>query len=63
MNVLDRFRLDGKRLFITGGSRGFGRVMDIDLDLVLPDPGKSLAEGAIKPWINRTRRMRRLLVP
>jgi gluconate 5-dehydrogenase len=27
MSVLDRFRLDGKRLFITGGSRGFGRVI------------------------------------
>ena len=27
MDVLDRFRLDGKRLFITGGSRGFGRVI------------------------------------
>lgn len=27
MNVLDRFRLDGKRIFITGGSRGFGRVI------------------------------------
>jgi NAD(P)-dependent dehydrogenase (short-subunit alcohol dehydrogenase family) len=27
MNVLDRFRLDGKRLFITGGSRGFGRAI------------------------------------
>lgn len=27
MNVLDRFRLDGKRLFITGGSRGLGRAM------------------------------------
>jgi NAD(P)-dependent dehydrogenase (short-subunit alcohol dehydrogenase family) len=27
MNVLDRFRLDGSRLFITGGSRGFGRVI------------------------------------
>jgi len=25
--VLDRFRLDGKRLFITGGSRGLGREM------------------------------------
>jgi gluconate 5-dehydrogenase len=25
MSVLDRFRLDGKRLLITGGSRGFGR--------------------------------------
>ena len=41
--------------------RGFGRVIDIDLDLVLPDPGKSLSDGAIKPWINRARRTRRLL--
>jgi len=41
--------------------RGFGRVIDIDLDLVIPDHGKSLSEGAIKPWIKRARRMRRLL--
>ncbi len=41
--------------------RGFGRVIDLDLDLVIPDPGKSLSDGAIKPWINRTRRTRRLL--
>ncbi len=27
MNLLDRFRLDGRRLFVTGGSRGFGRVI------------------------------------
>jgi gluconate 5-dehydrogenase len=27
MNVLDRFRLDGKRALITGGSRGLGRAM------------------------------------
>ena len=27
MGILDRFRLDGKRLFITGGSRGLGREM------------------------------------
>ncbi len=33
--------------------RGFGRVIDIDLDLVIPDPGKSLSDGAIKPWLNR----------
>ena len=30
--------------------RGFGRVIDIDLDLVIPDPRKSIADGAIKPW-------------
>ena len=27
MTILDRFRLTGKRLFITGGSRGLGREM------------------------------------
>lgn len=27
MSILDRFRLNGKRLFITGGSRGLGRAM------------------------------------
>jgi NAD(P)-dependent dehydrogenase (short-subunit alcohol dehydrogenase family) len=27
MHVLDRFKLDGRRLFITGGSRGLGREM------------------------------------
>ena len=27
MSVLDRFRLDNKRLFVTGGSRGLGREM------------------------------------
>jgi len=30
--------------------RGFGRVIDLDLDLVVPDPRKTLAGGAIKPW-------------
>lgn len=40
MSVLDRFRLDGKRLFITGGSRGLGREMalaiaDVGADVVL----------------------------
>ncbi len=40
MSVLDRFRLDGRRLFITGGSRGLGREMalaiaDVGADVVL----------------------------
>jgi len=30
--------------------RGFGRVIDIDPDLIIPDPTLSLAQGAIKPW-------------
>ncbi len=30
--------------------RGFGRVIDVDLELIIPDPSKSLADGAIKPW-------------
>ena len=28
---------------------------------MIPNPGKSLAEGAIKPWINRKRRTQRLI--
>jgi excinuclease ABC subunit A len=30
--------------------RGFGRVIGIDLGLVIPDEAKSLAGGAIRPW-------------
>ncbi len=30
--------------------RGFGRVIDFDLDLAVPDGGKSLRDGAVKPW-------------
>jgi excinuclease ABC subunit A len=34
--------------------RGFGRIIDLDLDLVVPDPRKSIAEGAVKPWTTKT---------
>lgn len=30
--------------------RGFGKIIDIDLDLVIPDKNRSLREGAIRPW-------------
>ncbi|MEJ2638075.1 MAG: excinuclease ABC subunit UvrA [Desulfosarcinaceae bacterium] len=30
--------------------RGFGRTIDIDLDLIIPDPSRSLFQGAIKPF-------------
>ncbi len=29
---------------------GFGNIVDIDMELVVPDPGKSLKDGAIAPW-------------
>jgi excinuclease ABC subunit A len=29
---------------------GFGNVIDVDLDRVVPDPSKSLREGAVAPW-------------
>jgi excinuclease ABC subunit A len=29
---------------------GFGNVIELDLDLVVPDPSKSVADGAIEPW-------------
>ena len=30
--------------------RGFGRVIGVDYDLVIPDEAKTLAGGAVKPW-------------
>jgi excinuclease ABC subunit A len=30
--------------------QGFGNTIDFDINLVVPDPGKTLAEGAIEPW-------------
>jgi excinuclease ABC subunit A len=29
---------------------GFGNIMELDLGLVVPDAGRTLAEGAIEPW-------------
>jgi excinuclease ABC subunit A len=33
-----------------GTCRGFGRVIDVDPDLVVPDKNKTIRGGAIKPW-------------
>ena len=30
--------------------RGFGRIIDVDFGLIVPDVSKSLADGAIRPW-------------
>jgi len=30
--------------------RGFGRVIGIDLGLVIPDESRTLADGAVRPW-------------
>ena len=30
--------------------QGFGRVIEIDMRKVIPDPSLSLSEGAVKPW-------------
>jgi excinuclease ABC subunit A len=29
---------------------GFGNVVELDMHLVVPDPSRSLAEGAVEPW-------------
>jgi excinuclease ABC subunit A len=33
-----------------GTCRGFGRTIDVDLDLVIPDRRLTISEGAVKPW-------------
>ena len=29
---------------------GFGNLIDLDMDLIVPDPNKSLRDGAVAPW-------------
>ncbi len=40
---------------------GFGRILGLDPDLIIPDKGISVYEGAIAPW--RTEKMGEFLVP
>ena len=37
--------------------QGFGNTIDFDLDLVIPDKNKSLAQGAVDPWTKPRHRM------
>jgi excinuclease ABC subunit A len=44
---------------------GFGATLEFDLDLIIPDPDRSLADGAVDPWTKpryeeRRRRLREL---
>ena len=34
--------------------RGFGRIITIDYDLVIPDRRRSLADGAVRPWQSKS---------
>ncbi|MGH7548778.1 MAG: excinuclease ABC subunit UvrA [Gemmatimonadales bacterium] len=44
------------------GCNGFGAVLEYDESLIVPDPGKSLARGALDPWTKpRYERRRRIL--
>jgi len=44
------------------GCNGFGAVLEYDESLIVPDPGRSLADGAIDPWTKpRYEGRRRLL--
>ncbi|HXI20953.1 MAG TPA: excinuclease ABC subunit UvrA, partial [Gemmatimonadales bacterium] len=46
-----------------GGCNGFGAVLEYDEALIVPDPSRSLAEGAIDPWTKpRYETRRRLLL-
>jgi len=37
--------------------RGFGNVLTFSRDLIVPDPGKTLREGALRPWAGSWRKM------
>jgi gluconate 5-dehydrogenase len=62
MSVLDRFRLDGKRVLITGGSRGLGKAMaqalaEAGADLLLNGRDAASLEQASKEFAALGRRV------
>jgi gluconate 5-dehydrogenase len=62
MSVFDRFRLDGKRALITGGSRGLGRAMaqalaEAGADLVLVAREAESLQSAVKELATLGRRV------
>ncbi|MFI5235395.1 MAG: excinuclease ABC subunit UvrA [Gemmatimonadales bacterium] len=45
-----------------GGCNGFGAVLEYDLSLVIPDPERSIEDGAIDPWTKPRYETRRKLL-
>ncbi len=45
-----------------GGCNGFGAVLEYDESLIVPDPDRSLVEGAIDPWTKPRYEARRKLL-
>jgi excinuclease ABC subunit A len=39
--------------------RGFGRTLGVDIDKVFPDPDRTLAKGAVRPWRGASTRWER----
>ncbi len=42
--------------------KGFGRIIAVDWDKVIPDPSKSIAKGAIAAWTGKTSKTERALL-
>jgi len=64
MNILDRFRLDGKRLFVTGGSRGLGREMVLALASAGADVVLSARDpSSLEQTVAEIRQLGRVAIP
>jgi gluconate 5-dehydrogenase len=64
MSIFDRFRLNGKRLFITGGSRGLGREMALAIAEAGADVVLAGRDGAsLETTASDIRKLGRVAVP